>query len=302
PLSRSFRPWFSLRETVIYSSFGFGLAPARDPAFDVALARARDAERSARNVAGDRGARRHERVILDGHRRDQVHVAADEGAFTDRRAVFRLAVVVHDDRSAAEAGLRADVGVADVGEVIGLHAGPDHALLPLDEVADPGSAADRAVGPQVRVRAHLDVVADPARLDHAAELEMDAAADPRRALDHATRLDQRVGSDLDVHVDVGGRGVDDRDTGRHHAGQGALAHARFGQRQLRARVHAERFVGIGERDRLHTQAVAHRELDDRREVELSLGIAVVHALEKLPEQARVEQVDAGVALADRELV
>jgi hypothetical protein len=216
--------------------------------------------------------------------------------------VLLLAVVVHDHRSAAEARLRADVGVADVGQVIGLHARPEHAVLHLDEVPDPAAVADCAVGPQVGVRAHLDVVADPARLDHAAGLQVHSAPDPRRALDHTARLDQRVGSDLDVHIDVGRRGIDDRDTGGHHAVQRALAHARFGSRKLGARVHPERFVGVGKHQALDAAAVADCELDDRGQVELALRVAIVDALEELPEQSRVEQVHTGVAFTDRELV
>src|SRR5437867_12867274 len=88
-------------------------ALARDPAAHVALLGARDTERAARHVARDRGARRDERVGLDRHRRNQIHVTADEGALADRGAVLLLAVVVHDHRSAAEARARADVRVAD---------------------------------------------------------------------------------------------------------------------------------------------------------------------------------------------
>jgi hypothetical protein len=212
------------------------------PARDVLLLPARDREREGGDVLGDGRPGRHEGVRGDPQRCDQIRVAANEGAWSDLRAVLGDAVVVHDDRPAAEARAFAHIGVSDVGEMVRLHAVAEHAVLHLDGCRS-GSRRRSSSWAQVGIRADLHVVADPARLDHAAGLQVDARPDPRRALDHAARLDQRVGSDLDVHVYVGRRGIDDRDTACHHAVQRALAHARFGQRQLGARVHAERSWG-----------------------------------------------------------
>ena len=62
------------------------------------------------------------RPRADGHGRDEHGARADVGPRADRRAVLLLAVVVRRDRAAADVGVGADVGVAEVGEVLRLGA------------------------------------------------------------------------------------------------------------------------------------------------------------------------------------
>ena len=57
-------------------------------------------------------------------RRDQLRVAADEGAVFDHRLVLVLAVVVAGDRARADVHVGADRRVAQIRQVIGLRPGP----------------------------------------------------------------------------------------------------------------------------------------------------------------------------------
>ena len=57
------------------------------------------------------------------------------------------AVIVADDGSGADVGVRPDPRVADIGEMVDLGALLDLGLLDLDEVADPGLGGDVRAGP-----------------------------------------------------------------------------------------------------------------------------------------------------------
>ena len=72
--------------------------------------------------------------------------------------------------------------------------------------------------------------------------------------------------------------------------------------EVDAVVHAEREVGIGERERLDEPAVAAQERQDVGQVELALRVVAPEPLERAQQRAAVEQVQAGVDLADRELL
>ena len=183
---------------------------------------------------------------------------------SDLGAVLGDAVVVHDDRAAAEAGALAHVGVADVREMIGLHAVAEHAVLDLDEVPDPDGASQARAGPQVGVGADHGVIPDFARLDHAAGLQMHPLSDARGALDHAARFDHGVAPDLHVHVDPGRSRIDDRDTGEHQLVQLALAERRGGARELGPLVDADRLGAVRDQERLDPEPLAHGDLDDGR--------------------------------------
>ena len=111
---------------------------------------------------GDHAAGRDDRAVADGDRRHQRRVGADERALADYRAEFVNAVVIAGDRAGADIGARADVAVADIGEVIGLGSGAEPGGLDLDEIADmdllfedraraqPGKRADPRARPDRR--------------------------------------------------------------------------------------------------------------------------------------------------------
>src|SRR5690606_17966655 len=75
-------------------------------------------------------------VGADLDRRDQHRARAHEGAVADLGPVLVHAIVVHGDGAGPHVDLAADGGIAQVGEVVGLAARADLALLHLDEIAD----------------------------------------------------------------------------------------------------------------------------------------------------------------------
>ena len=108
---------------------------------------------SARDVLGDRRPGRHVRALADGHRRDELRVAADEDVVLDHRRVLPNPVVIAGNRAGADVHLLADRRVAQVGQVVGLRPAPEPRLLQLDEVADARARANLRVRADVRERA-----------------------------------------------------------------------------------------------------------------------------------------------------
>jgi hypothetical protein len=155
--------------------------------------------------------------------------------------------------------LRADVGVADVGQVVGLAAWPA-AVLHLDEVADvhlvgePASGRRRANGP---MRAPAPIVA-PSRwqkppprcrrrsCSRAARCSADAHAvgQMHAALEDAVHVDEHVGAHRQFAAHVEARRVGQRGAGVHRRRRGARLHHPLGLRQLLLAVHTERLVGV----------------------------------------------------------
>ena len=111
------------------------------PAVERGLTRARDRERTVRYVLGDRGASGGEHAVAQLYRGDQIGVAADEAVVADDGLVLDVAVIVDDNRAAAEVYALADRCVADVGQVRNLGAVADGGLFQLHEVANAAATA-----------------------------------------------------------------------------------------------------------------------------------------------------------------
>ena len=141
------------------------LAVARRPAVARGLRAALDRQRVVRHILGDHRSRTDIGAAADLHRRHQRRIRADEGAGADRGLVLVEAVVVAGDGAGADVGTGADMGVADVGEMIDLDAGFENRGLGLDEIADPRALAQRRSRPQPRVGTDRGILADrwPAR-------------------------------------------------------------------------------------------------------------------------------------------
>jgi hypothetical protein len=278
------------------------IAVPRYPALDVTLGHALDGQRALGHVLGDGGARRHERIRGDRHRRDQIGVAADEGPLAHARSVLVHPVVVHHDRAAPEARAGAHVRVSDVRQVVGLHAVAQRAVLHLDEISDPDASADHAAGTQVRRGSDHHVVTDPAVFDGAVGLEVNAAPDAGRALDRAAGLDARIPAHVHVGFDPGALRVDDGDAGVHQLVQLAAMQRTLGLGQQRPRVDAECLLGVLQAHGLHPAPVAHGLFDDVGQVDLALFVAIVDTGQALPQELGVQQIDPRVALRDLELI
>ena len=111
-------------------------AAAVVPALKIGLAGTCNAQRTGRNVLGDSRTGSRKRTVAQLDRRNEVGIAADEAVVTDLGAVLVIAVVVDNDRAAAEVDALAAVAVADVGEVRDLRAVSDDGVLDLHKVAD----------------------------------------------------------------------------------------------------------------------------------------------------------------------
>src|SRR5690348_1533913 len=92
------------------------------PIVDGGLATARETQFVGRGVGGDRGARADGRTFADPHRCDQRSVGTDERAIADFGNELVDAVVVTGDGAGADVDPGADLGVAEIGEMVGLAA------------------------------------------------------------------------------------------------------------------------------------------------------------------------------------
>src|SRR5690606_17589040 len=138
-----------------------------------------------------------DRARADHDRRDQRAVRSDERAFADLGPVFEEAVIIAGDRTGADIGFRADLGIADIGEVVGLGALAEPALLHLDEIADLRTLADAAPGPQPCIGADLGAAADRRAFDMAEAAERDPV------FDHGPRPEEDIGLYHHVAADDG---------------------------------------------------------------------------------------------------
>src|SRR5439155_18285247 len=114
-----------------------GSAPLlRLPAGNRYLPAARQRELPRRRVLGDGRARADVGAARHAHRRDERGIGTDKALVLDHRAVLLDAVVIAGDGARADVGPGADLGVADVAQMIGLRVRAEPARLHLDEVAD----------------------------------------------------------------------------------------------------------------------------------------------------------------------
>src|SRR5439155_24594127 len=102
-----------------------------------------------------------------------------EGVVLDGGAEFVGAIVVAGDGAGADVYTRADIGIAHVGQVIGLAVRGDPAVLDFDEVADVDIFSQRRARAQARVGADLRLCADHRVFQVAERLDLGAGGNPR---------------------------------------------------------------------------------------------------------------------------
>src|SRR5690606_36693198 len=170
------------------------------PPVDARLPRARDRQLAGRRVLRDRRARTDRRACADLDRRDEHHAGTDERTVPDHGAVLVRAVVVASDRAGADVDLRADRGVAYVGQMVHLAAGRDLAVLHLDEVADLHALGESGAGPQPRERPDLTARARADEWQHGVRVD-DRSGAVRAVGDHGVRPDPQAVGELDPALD-----------------------------------------------------------------------------------------------------
>ena len=268
------------------------------------------------HVVGDHRACARVRAVAETDRRDEHRVDADECAGADRRAVLVLAVVVGGDRSGADVGPLADVGIADVGQVRDLRAGADVRVLDLDERAGLRSLAQHGARAQVRERPDADPVADVGPVEIRVDdrrLVADPRVDQRRertdpgapadlggAVEARERRDHGVLADRHVHVDHGRGRVDDRDAGEHVALVDPALRHRPDRRQSHPVVDAE-FGGVADLVGEDAPLVRSHDLQHVGQVQLALGVVASHLIERRDQRRALERKDPRADLADPQL-
>src|SRR5260221_6601358 len=125
----------------------------RLPRRDGNLPRARHGQLAGGGVLVDRGARADIGAARDAHRRHQRRVGTDEAVVLDHSAVLRRAVVDAGDGAGADDDALAELGVADIGEMVRFRGGAEAARLHLDEIADMHLVGEARPGAQPRVGA-----------------------------------------------------------------------------------------------------------------------------------------------------
>src|SRR5690606_24805049 len=296
---------------------GFRLLDRALPVLDGRLLRPGNGELAGRGLARERGARPEGGARAHRHRRHQLGVAADEGVVADDRLVLVGAVVVAGDGTRADVDPGADLGIADVGEMVGLRAFAHAGRLHLDEIADMGMGGEFRAGPQpgigpdarlgpdagpvdVGEGEHLRARADAGVAQDAVRSDAGAVGDLDRALEDAVDVDRDVDAagEPAAHVDAGG-------IGERHAGveQGVCDVALVDALELRELPLAVDPEGLPDGARLRRDdghAVGDRGGHDVGQVVLALRVVVRQAGEPALERRRGRDEDAGVDLADRE--
>ena len=128
------------------------------------------------------------------------------------------AVVVAGDGAGADVGIGADMGVADVGEMVDLDAGLQRRGLGLDEVADLAAVAERGARPQARIGTDGRVLADRGLHDVRERMDHRAVGDADAGADHHERLDGDVVAEPGIRGEIYGFRRDQR-----HPGEAAAA-------------------------------------------------------------------------------
>src|SRR5205823_7925201 len=108
---------------------------------------------------------------------DELRVAPDLHARPDLRVVLREPVVVAGDRPGTDVGLRPDLAVAEVSEMVRLRPRAEHRLLGLDEVPEVHALGKASAGPQACERPDHRVGAHLGFLDHRGESNVDPVTD-----------------------------------------------------------------------------------------------------------------------------
>ncbi len=114
------------------------------PALIYRLAGACNGKCAIRHILGHRSPSGSKDAVPQADRGNEVGIAADEAVITNHGLVFVVAVIIDNNRSAAEIDSLADLCVADIGEVRYLGAVSNFSLFEFDKVPDTGMVANLA--------------------------------------------------------------------------------------------------------------------------------------------------------------
>ena len=213
----------------------------------------------------------------DPHRRHQRRIGANESAGSDSGPVLGEPVVIAGDRAGADICPSAHLGVAEIGQVIGLRPRAQLGRLQLHEIADMGGRSDHGSRPYARERP------DQAVLAHRASFQVAECADRRSTRNRDAGTEHHVRAERDVlgkdrvGAQEHGRRIGHGDPGLHRGFAKTLLHHRLGCRQLRAGVDPGQFLG-GRLDGRHRDLLQPGQRHAIRQVILTLSVVRPHSL------------------------
>ena len=136
--------------------------------------------------------------MADGDGRDQNNVAADHDVFTDGGFVLVKTVVIGGDGAAGIIRARADFGVADIGQVVGLDPFMEEGVFDLDEIADFDFWPEMRSRTQPRKRANGAAGIDLCPFDMAERKDRHIVGDHDAGTENDIRADFDIAADYRV--------------------------------------------------------------------------------------------------------
>ena len=229
------------------------------------------------------------------------------------------AIVVAGDDAGADVHPFTHLGVAHVGEMVGLAVTAEPAFLHFHEIADVHFIGKLALRPDARERSyphprtdagalqhavgeHFGVVADLAIADDRVGADAHPVAEFHLAFEHAVDVDAHItaAAQLAAHVDA--RRVPQHHALLHEPIRKALPERRFSGSQLFTVVDTGHFAFLRCRHAIDQHALRRRHGDDVGEVILLLGIVVTQLREPAAQQPRLAGHQAGIDLVDAALL
>src|SRR5215211_3523792 len=259
-----------------------------------------DGERARRDVFRDDRSRRNPSALANLDRSNERILDAGPDVVSDRRPALRLSGLVREvDSDVARGDVRvlADLRIADVRQMRNLGPRADARVLDLHERARLRVRLEDRAGAKVTERTNEDTGADLGVDRDRVRADLGAGRDTRAATEDGERMDRGILLELDRRFDPRCGGIDDRHAGKHVLLVDAVAELCRGGGELDPRVDSLGLLG-GRLVGGDVRAVLGEQPHGVREVQLSLCVRRVDALERGPELRSVEDVDRGVHLGD----
>ena len=212
--------------------------------------------------------------------------------------MLAVAVVVHGDGARADVAARPDVGIAEIGQVVGLGALGHARGLQFHEVADMDTVGHLRPRADARKRPDQHAPADAYALDVAEGVDDGVGPDGHAGTEADVGPDPDIGAELRVGRQPDRAGIGHRDPARHRGGAQPLLQRLLGRGQFGARIDALE-LGLLARHGDRLVAGFTRHTDRVGEVEFALHIVVAEGAEQRRDQPAVDAHDAGIGEGDR---
>ena len=157
-----------------------------------------DSQSVGRDVSRDHTSCGNDRTSADRDGRDQRAVGSDKRTGADLGLVLEEAIIVAGNRSCADVGACADVGVTKICQMVGLGAWTHRRFLYLDEIADLGLFTKHGTGAKARERTDFGTLADSGSLEMAEGTDRHLIGQGNARTEVDIRFENDVAADLCV--------------------------------------------------------------------------------------------------------